>query len=922
MKKTLLFSFFSSFVFLQVSYGQTGKVWSDVKNESFEKRNTVQRVSFPTSYKTRSLDLSSMAKSLLSAPERNSGDYSTIIVEIPNASGNLEKFRIYEASNFDSDLQSQFPEIRSYVGEGIDDKFARLRLSLDPKGIQGVIFRTEKRNEFIEPISKNGDVYAIYSSGRAKGKLPFTCSTQEQVLTSDFSDKFSETGRSSSGQLLTFRLALSCTAEYANYFGATSSANVSLVLAAFNATMTRVNGVFENDFAIHMNIVSQSTNVIYYNAAIDPYSDAAAGAAGAWNTELQNTLSSRLTGPSTSLAANNAAYDIGHLFGASGGGGNAGCIGCVCVNDTSNPNDENKGSGFTSPADGIPSGDNFDIDYVAHEMGHQFGANHTFSMSYEGSGANMEVGSGSTIMGYAGITSQDVQSHSDDYFHAVSIAQVQSNMVTKTCPTSVAITHGAPVVNAGNDYTIPKSTPFMLTGSATDVGGGNLTYCWEQYDNSSSVLTGANSAASETKASGPNWRSYDPTNSPIRYFPNMTSVLNGLTTTQGNAILVEALSSVSRTLNFRLTARDNVAGQGQTGYDNMIVTVDGSKGPLTVTSQNTDNLVWTPGTTETITWTVNNTNTISGGVDVDILLSTDGGQTWGTTLVSATANDGSETITVPNVTAANCRVMVKASGNIFFNVNLKNIAIGNYTYQTQNICDDYTFNFGSYAIPESDIQYAGYALTVDDSFTLTDVNINPVLIHSNVGDLYYGIRPPWAASGVTRMSSGSCSGSANIDLMYDSEGSAVNCSNTTSGVATTPLDTFTGFNGNSSAGDWIFFITDINVGDGTTGTIEEVTLNLCHSELVPVLATDTFETNDFVIYPNPNNGSFNLQLTAVSDEVSVNVYDIRGRLILGKQIQANGLVNESIQLNNAQAGIYLVTIEDGARKVTKKIVVE
>ncbi len=108
------------------------------------------------------------------------------------------------------------------------------------------------------------------------------------------------------------------------------------------------------------------------------------------------------------------------MFGASGGGGNAGCIGCVCV-------DGQKGSGITSPANGVPMGDTFDIDYVAHELGHQFGANHTFSHNNEGSGVNVEPGSGSTIMGYAGITNQDVQPNSDDYFHFASIFQVQTN---------------------------------------------------------------------------------------------------------------------------------------------------------------------------------------------------------------------------------------------------------------------------------------------------------------------------------------------------------------------------------------------------------------------------------------------------------------------------------------------------------------
>src|SRR5690606_25917312 len=188
------------------------------------------------------------------------------------------------------------------------------------------------------------------------------------------------------------------------------------------------------------------------------------------------------------------------MFGGSGGGGNAGCIGCVCVANV-------KGRGITSPADGVPMGDNFDIDYVAHEMGHQFGGNHTFSNNVEGSGVNVEPGSGSTIMGYAGITFQDIANHSDDYFVYASIKQIQDNMVGKTCPTRTTLSNLAPVMDAGKDYIIPKSTPFILTGSATDPDNDPIAFCWEQND-SATTQTGSASQASATKTGGPNWRSY------------------------------------------------------------------------------------------------------------------------------------------------------------------------------------------------------------------------------------------------------------------------------------------------------------------------------------------------------------------------------------------------------------------------------
>ena len=204
-----------------------------------------------------------------------------------------------------------------------------------------------------------------------------------------------------------------------------------------------------------------------------------------------------------------------------GGGGNAGCIGCVCVNGS-------KGSGITSPADGIPQGDNFDIDYVVHEVGHQLGANHTFSMSNEGTGVNKEPGSGITIMGYAGITSQDLAPHSIDIFHQASIAQIQANLNTKTCPVTLVAVNATPVVNAGPDYTIPISTPFALNGSATDADAADvLTYTWEQNDNAGSTQTGASSVASATKATGPNWITFKGNTNPTRLMPKLATILAG-----------------------------------------------------------------------------------------------------------------------------------------------------------------------------------------------------------------------------------------------------------------------------------------------------------------------------------------------------------------------------------------------------------
>ena len=679
MKKTLLLAF--ALVMIAVSgFSQGDKFWT-ANNDNKANITTdkaVARLAYPKEFRLFNLNTEVLRQQLFSVVGANANKHATVIT-LPNADGNLEQFEVVEASNFEPALQEKFPEIRAYSGKGITDKYATLKLSISPQGIQTMIFRTEKDNEFIEPYSKDHAVYSVYKSHREKGNLPWACSTDEKNSFADMKAKAgtttSATG-SSTGQLKTMRLAQSCNAEYANYFGATSAAQVGLVLAAFNATLTRCNGVYEKDLALHLNLISNTSSVIYYNTATDPYSTTLSQ----WNLQLQQTLTSVI---------GSANYDIGHMFGATGGGGNAGCIGCVCV-DPANNNSLAKGSGITSPADGIPQGDNFDIDYVVHEVGHQLGGNHTFSMSNEGSGVNKEIGSGITIMGYAGITAQDVAPHSIDIYHEATIAQIQANLATKTCPVSTNITANnvAPVIAALSNYTIPISTPFALTGSATDANSDAITYCWEQNDNASSTQTGASSVASPTKATGPNWLTFSPSVSGTRLFPKLSTILAGLNVTPvlpgGDAgTNIEALSSVARTLNFRLTVRDNHAfsssapvAVAQTAFADAVVTVSSASGPFAVTAPNTA-VTWAGGSAQTITWSVNNTTAAPVScANVKISLSTDGGQTFPTVLAASTPNDGTESLVIPVGASTTARIKVEAVGNIFFDISNTNFTIG------------------------------------------------------------------------------------------------------------------------------------------------------------------------------------------------------------------------------------------------------
>ncbi|RZJ55754.1 MAG: propanediol utilization protein, partial [Flavobacterium sp.] len=424
------------------SFGQSKSFWAPVSADKARTAGEIKSLFDGTSGIFFSLDQAALKTALANVSDRESG--SSIIVAIPNLEGKTEHFRVFEYSNFSPELQAQYPDIRAYAGTGIEDPSANLRFSMSPKGVQTMILRADRATEFIEPYTTNSNVYIAFKSTakREKGKLPFTCHTQDdsEVERLSLDGHHHREAMASNMVFKKFRLALSCTGEYGAYHGGT----VAGALAAMNATMTRVNGVYEIDLAVKLEIIANNNVVVYTNANTDPYSPASSGANGDWSDELQINLNTVIGAPN---------YDIGHLFGASGGGGFAGCIGCVC-------NNANKGSAYTSPGVGGPEGDSFDIDYVAHEMGHQLGANHTYSVANEGTGVNVEPGSGSTIMAYAGITgpTTDVQGNSDDYFTYRSILQIQNNLQNKTCPVNTTLTNSPMTINAGPDYTIPRGT--------------------------------------------------------------------------------------------------------------------------------------------------------------------------------------------------------------------------------------------------------------------------------------------------------------------------------------------------------------------------------------------------------------------------------------------------------------------------------
>ncbi len=595
-------------------------------------------------FQTFSLNPDALRQSLNGVTQRNDFSVtSNTILAFPNSEGKLERFSIKEASVMHPDLQARYPDIRSYVGQGVDDASSVLRFSLSSEGFSGMILSANGNNTFIEPITQSSNTYVVFNrENRVNTNDDFECTVTNQI---NQTLNRGLTNRNADDSILrTYRLVVSAAGEYTQFHGGTKAQ----ALAAIVSTMTRVNGIFEVDFNVTTTLIANTDDVIYTSTSSDPYGNSTGG----YNSELQNTLTSVI---------GEANYDIGHLFANLQNNGNAGCIGCVCVNNQ-------KGSGWTSATN--PIGDFFDVDYVAHEMGHQFGANHTWTYGgNEGTNVQFEPGSGTTIMSYAGITgATDVQANVTPNFHAASIEQVTDYIKTTSCQTNTNTGNAVPVVNAGSNYTIPNGTAFVLDGSASDADLGDvLTYSWEQMDENNASST----YPSTTATTGVAFRSYEPTTSKNRYFPRLETIKTGATSWQW-----EAVPNVGRTLNFRLTVRDNVAGGGTNNSDDMAITVNGTAGPFVLNSPNT-NVTWDAGTTQTVTWDV--AGTTGNGVNaanVDIFLSTDGGDTYTISLASGVSNDGSHDIVVPNNQGNQNRVMVRGFNNIFFDISNTNFTIG------------------------------------------------------------------------------------------------------------------------------------------------------------------------------------------------------------------------------------------------------
>lgn len=853
------------------------------------------------------LDINRLKEILASAPNRNSAKESNVVVDFPNSEGNMESYRIEEASVFAADFQEMHPDMRAYVGTNVDDPSSKIRFSVTPQGLHTMSFKADKSSEFIDPVTYGASSYAIYNKRDIKSfKDPFICHVEDEISQNKQSAGKLSVINANDGILRTYELALASTVEYSNFHinlaglsGGTDTQKKNAVKAAMVVTMTRVNGIFERDLSLTM-VMVDNTNIIFLTEE-DGYDN---GNVNRVMLDANQTIIDNAIG--------SANYDIGHVFSTGGGG---------IAQPASSCNSGTKARGATGLSQ--PIGDIFDVEFVAHEMGHQYGALHTWSStngnctSVEWSEfSSYEPGSGTTIMSYAGLCAPDnVQLNADDYFHQISISQIWANISSDPCDTETSTGNNAPIADAGADYTIPISTPYKLSGASSDLDGTTThSFAWEQYD-----LAAFQGNFSETSVTGPLVRSRI-SSSPIRYIPRLEDLrfFNGSTEW-------EKLAAVARTINFQLTVRDNgsATDYGQTDSDGMVITVVDVGGSFSVTSQNSDGISYPVGSTQTVTWNVAGTST--GAINtstVNIRLSIDGGETY-PYLLTSTANDGSENVVLPaGISAPFCRFMVEAnpSQNIFFNINEVDFAIG---YTVTEECKQY--NSTSNNLPIEDSTTAGIqgpttasVINVADDGVVSSLSVTVDIEHPYISDLVVQLRHPDGSTFNTLWAS-NCNDEDDFEITFKDASGNVNCS-FREGTTYSPSTSLNVFNELASSGNWILAVADFQPGD--EGILTDWSMNMC-------IKTITLSTPNMVglenlkIYPNPNRGEFTIQLSnPKSTSLNLEVFDIRGRLILERSLAHSGEFKEVINLNEAQSGIYILNVNDGTRKTSRKIVVE
>lgn len=618
--------------------------WTMIERHS-QKVLEMPAISRPHTGQAATLDIDAMRTMLAVAPLEGTPEALTrpIVMFLPTPGGSWQRFNVVESPLMEKAFQVAHPDLKTYSGQGVDDPWATLRFEMTGRGFSAQVLSPDGP-WYIDPVSR-GDLTSYTSYFKvdySKEREVFNCGVLNQNVPGV--PRFRPRG-SLGPMLRSYRIAISCTGEFTLWAGGANEA-LNVVVTA----VSRLSGIYEQELSVRFLLIGSESDLIYSDRMTDPFS--APDNAGISLDENQI---------STDAVIGAGAYDIGHVFHVpmvSNDNGRA-QVACVCT--------ASKARGYTAYSN--PNSVFFVVDYVSHEVGHQFGGRHPHANCNGNPGDANEVlvepASGSTIMAYPGICGPtNLQMHADPYFNALNFDQMLPVVLGSTCALSVPTGNGVPSVSAGPLHNIPAKTPFTLTAVGSDPDGNALTFCWEEGDAGPGIDLPLDQHDNGISAIV---RSRPPKVSPSRTVPDPVDLA------ANRFPLGETTPQVARSMRWRVTIRDNVAGGAAVNSGETTLTVIDTGAPFEVTAPNTNGSF---SGQLNVTWDVANTNASPiNCANVRISLSTDSGLTFPTILAPSVPNNGSTQVALPNLNTTTARIKVEAVDNIFFDISNADFSI-------------------------------------------------------------------------------------------------------------------------------------------------------------------------------------------------------------------------------------------------------
>lgn len=599
-------------------------------------------------------------------------------IKLPLPDGSFVRVKAIITNVISPAMAEAHPEIKTWSVTGIDNPKINGVIDFTSNGFHGMLLMPDGDTIFIDPDTQlAGDVYNSFSKKENSSEfdVELNCGIHEAhehdnlAAKTEFAVKSENKALDSSNfpnlsiaDIKTYRLALSATAEYTDSQGGTAGARSSMV-----TSVNRINPIFTRDLGVSLELID-APELIFSNSASDPFSD----------PNNPNTLM-RENGDYLSDQGRLDDFDLGHVvsYKSNGGGSGVAFLEVACRNDVNTSNlgliKGLKAAGATTASN--PSDETFDLVLLAHELGHQLGANHSFN-SNQGNNCNygrtgevaVEPGSGSSIMSYSGLCGSDnlLENPRDDFFHFASITQINQYTrasVGASCGTNSS-SGAAPTANAGANLKIPANTPFLLDGTAS---GGSSS--WDQID------IGSASAVDVDTGDNAIIRHNIPSSEQDRYIPNLQNLFAGIST-KG-----EILPQTTRELNFSYVVRNGGVASDRklinvTNTNSTFSIVSHSSGQ-TITTNQSEEFIWNPAVTNQAPISCSN-------VDIQ-LIRVNGVKNM---LLASTPNDGSQNVVIPSdtPTMSGARIFIGCSDNSFFNISSGNIIVqqGAATADTTN----------------------------------------------------------------------------------------------------------------------------------------------------------------------------------------------------------------------------------------------